>query len=347
MQILLFFLLVYPSLAKGNGADAIPLPIPVGQSVVLKIPKLLQAAVANGKIVKVRARPPSELLITAMKPGVTSVRAWAEGGTELHYEVNVLPPDVSATLDPLLGQSVVRITLEFIELDGSLTRNIGVHWPDSISLLGTGTWHSDPSMTGVNLTGSFATAKMWVDHLVSDGWARLLANPEIYVRMGEEATFHSGGELPVTSASESYGKTFRHVEWKPFGLTVKVRPKSADLAHIASDVKVEVSEVNRSQVVDGVPSLTRRKVETKMFSKDNQTVLLSGLRREIASQEKSAFPILGNVPIVGFFFTDSRGGSEETEILISITFSSAPQNTHREKTDAMVTRARGYTVVTP
>jgi Flp pilus assembly secretin CpaC len=67
-----------------------------------------------------------------------------------------------------------------------------------------------------------------VNHLVKEGWAKIVANPELYVRLGEEANFHSGGEFPVSTITENYGHSRKHIEWKPWGLTAKVKPLSND-----------------------------------------------------------------------------------------------------------------------
>ncbi|MEQ1843243.1 MAG: type II/III secretion system protein, partial [Verrucomicrobiales bacterium] len=90
-----------------------------------------------------------------------------------------------------------------------------------------------------------------IHHLAQTGDAKLIASPELFVREGEEATFHSGGEFPVSTSSENYGRFHRHVEWKPFGVHLKVRPQSFDGLHISSEINVEISELNAGLAVDG------------------------------------------------------------------------------------------------
>ena len=151
-------------------------------------------------------------------------------------------------------------------MDGALSRHIGIRWPDAIHFSAGGSVLGDGTTTGLNYSASFSSAQGWLQHLIHEGWARILASPDLYVRLGEEASFHSGGELPVPTSSENYGRYQRHVEWKPFGITVTVRPRSGDWFHISSDIRVEISELNSSVSVEGIPSLTRRNLETKMNS---------------------------------------------------------------------------------
>jgi len=56
---------------------------------------------------------------------------------------------------------------------------------------------------------------------------------------------------------------------------VKVRPQSSDQIHLQSDIALEISEPNTALSVNGVPALTRRKLDTKMNSLDGETVVLS------------------------------------------------------------------------
>ena len=174
--------------------------------------------------------------------------------------------------------------------------------------------------------------------MIKEGWGRILASPELYVRLGEDATFHSGGEVPITTASESFGHSFQHVEWKPYGLTVKVRPQSGDGLHIRSDVQVEISELNRGAAVDGVPGLTKRELQTKINALDGETVILSGLVRQTASEERQRVPFLSSIPLLGSLFSSKAETREESEILMAVTYTLATRS--RQQQELEDSRAR-------
>ena len=297
---------------------AIPVVLPVSESRSFQVPRLKTVSVADSKVAHARALAPATLVISGLHVGKTTVRAWDEAGRERVYEVTVLAPTVFA---PFAGTEplVVKIALEFLELDLSMMKNVGVRWPDAIQ--GSALGNLQPSTTGLNYTASFSSAKGMVQFLVKEGWAKVLANPDLYVRMGEEAVFHSGGELPISASTENYGRMHRSIEWKPFGLTVKVRPQSGDGVHIGSDIKVEISEVNKGHQVEGIPALVNRNLETKMNSIDGETVILSGLIRQVSAQQKEKLPILSDLPLVGFLFGSVSESKEETEVFMAMTFS--------------------------
>src|SRR5688572_28062418 len=134
MRTLLFLFL-------GTPAWASPITLPVSQSETIHLPGLKRAAVADAKIASVRAVPPDRLLVTAKKPGRTTVRAFAEGDREYEYVITV----VAADLDPPSSREVVRVALEFLELDGALSRQVGFRWPEAIQFASAGSLGSATS----------------------------------------------------------------------------------------------------------------------------------------------------------------------------------------------------------
>ncbi len=311
------------------------------QSESLKIPGLSRAAVADSKIAKVRAIPPETLLISGLKPGKTTVRAWDSSEKEHAFRIEVLSVESFSAMEGD-ADGVIKISIEFLELDSSLKEGLGVHWPEMIRFSGSGSVHGDLAMSGLNYAAGFSTAEAWITHLVREGWAKLLARPDIFVRLGEEAEFKSGGEFPISTSQESYGRALRRVEWKPYGIQVKVRPQSGDGLHIVSTIRVDISELNPSEGMDGIPSITRRFVETKMNSVDGETVVLSGLVRKATANSKEGLPILSSIPLIGhLLFGGTSSSREETEIFMAVTLSFATKKTHEEERSRFTSKFEG------
>lgn len=317
-------------LTAASAALAQPLRLPVGGSETLRIERLTRVSVADSKIVRARAVPPGTLILAGLKPGQTTVRAFDEANAEHVYEITVMPRSLYSA-----GQGVepyvVKIALEFLELDLAVSRSTGLRWPEAIGASAVAGGQSATS--GLNYSATFTSAKMLVQFLVKEGWAKILARPDLYVRLGEEATFHSGGELPIAAATENYGRYRRSIEWKRFGLTVKVRPQSGDGFHIASDINVEISEVNPGAQIEGIPALVNRTLQTKMNSVDGETVVLSGLVRQAASQNREGLPLLSRIPLLGSLFSATNQSRDETEVFMAVTFSLVNRSRELERLD--------------
>lgn len=335
----LFSLMVSLSLASELPVQKVFLE--KGMSETLKVKGLTRVAVANSKVLKAKALPPDRVLITGVKKGETMVRVWTSSNVETAYRVTVTGENTRIPTSATGREGVVKVALEFLELDFALSQSSGIRWPETVQFSALSQLQGDTNMSGLNYSVSFASAKGWVNHLVKEGWAKIVANPELYVRLGEEANFHSGGEFPVSTSSENYGKTHRHVEWKPWGLTAKVRPVSEDELHFSSDITLEISEVNLAQAVDGIPGLTRRRLVTKMNSMDGETVILSGLLKQSSSSEKAGLPVLGSIPVLGslLFGAKSKGG-EETELLMSVTFSMSTKARETDRIERLQNRLK-------
>lgn len=328
-MISLFLLCLTSALAQEN------ITLGIGESRTVNVPGLSRIAVGNGKILKARAVPPSQVLVTGLRAGQSSLHVW--GARERDLTVVVVPPDfVDRSTAGAMG-GVVRASLEFLEIDSSVSRSLGVRWPDAIHFSAAGS--AGGQISGLNYSAAFSSARGWIQQMIRDGWAKLLATPELYVRMGEEAIFSSGGELPVASSSENYGRSVKHVEWKPYGLSVKVRPQSVDNLNIFSDLDIEISEVDASRALEGVPALSKRHLQTKMESRVGETVVLSGLLRQAASSERQALPVLGDIPLLGDLLFASRNQvHDETEIFMAVTFSISSREQQEGKREGIHSR---------
>jgi len=327
MKCLGIALFLFSTLAFADGERRSQIEVGVGKSQAVVVEGLRRVSLADGRILRVRSVGEDRLILTGKKPGRTIVRAYGSADVESVFEVRVLSPAVEESLE---GSETVKISVEFLELDSTYREALGIRWPDGLQFSAAGILRGGTNFMGLNYAVSVNSPMGVLQHLIREGRARILARPDLYVRLGEEAVFHSGGEMPVTTTTEDYGRFHRRVEWKEFGITVKVRPQSGDGVHISSDVSVVVSELNPARSIDGIPGLLKRHVNTKLDSIDGETMILSGLSREGNSEEKQRVPGLSSLPIVGpLAFTSRDQTDEKSEVLMAITFSL--DSRHRKK----------------
>jgi len=311
------------------------LRIPLSGSETLKIPGLQKVAIANKELAKVRALENGVLLITAKKSGITTLRVWKINGLEEVYELHLVPRVLIPKGDP--KDSVVHVVVEFYEISSKGGEKFGIKLPDTFTLLS----QAGVMNGGFQYSANMGLSPMTLQAMVRDGVAKILAKPNLSVVLGEEAVFHSGGELPIPKASEiSLVKVQRNVEWKPYGMSVRIRPQSASSLRIGSEIKVEMSEVQNYQSIEGIPSLSQRKVHTKIVSEDGETVLISGLQRQLQSNiEEGAF--LNRIPILGPIFGVKEKSQETSELLVALTLSFATRSKERESIEQMHERLHG------
>jgi Flp pilus assembly secretin CpaC len=292
--------------------------IPQGTSQTVEVTGLHRAALANPKVARVRAVQNNQLLLTAKGVGTTVLRTWSLNGLERAFQVEV----VSASLSRA-PQNVVRIALEFLEIDESRKQDLGVRWPESVAISPAAQVQASGLNALLSSSLGISSARGWVQQIVREGKGKLLANPQLYVRSGEVAEFSSGGEIPVPTTSEAQGRVHQHVEWKTFGMHVHVKPETLDSFHWQADIQVELSELDQTRSISGVPALNKRKLSTKVSSVDGETVVLSGLVRQVQSKQIEGVPLLKDIPLLGVLFSSTSHSSEAHEILIALTLTLA------------------------
>ncbi|MBK4733814.1 type II and III secretion system protein family protein [Noviherbaspirillum sp. DKR-6] len=176
-----------------------------------------------------------------------------------------------------------------------------------------------------NKNGNFAT----LDAQKTDGLIKVLAEPTVMAISGQEASFLAGGKIfiPVSQTNNGATPTIT-LEEKEFGVAVKFTPTVLDGGRINLKVAPEVSDLNK----DGVgisatgtnttailPSFTTRRSTTTVQLRDGQSFAIGGLIRNNVVTNIKAFPVLGEVPVLGALFRSSDFQTDRSELVFIIT----------------------------
>jgi Flp pilus assembly secretin CpaC len=321
MKILFLLLISWPVIA----ADSIALQLEAGLSESLRFPSIEQVTVSEGRVLRARQMDANTLLLTARKPGQSYVRVWDSGGKEHAYRVTVTAPGRLA-LGGSADLGVVHVSLQILDVSSQARDELGVHWPQMFQFEMTAVGGAQPGL-GVR----FDSAQGWLRQLLDRGWAKMLSQPELSVVMGEQATFSSGGEVPFPVLTDSYGRLQQSIQWKQYGLLFKIRPESSDGFVVRSDIQIEISELAASSGVQNIPAVYRRNLNTKIHSKDGETVFLSGLLRTGETRGNTQVPFLAEIPVLGIFFQSHSNASENSEVLIAMTLGLKTHSTNERK----------------
>lgn len=156
--------------------------------------------------------------------------------------------------------------------------------------------------------------------LESHDLAHTLAEPSLVTMSGHTATFLAGGEIPLQTDA-GLGST--SIEWKEFGVRLKLTPTVLDDNRIVLKVRPEVSEVDTTTGVDvdgqQIPGLTTRRTETTIQLGDGETFVISGLISQETMAQTDRVPFLGNIPVLGSFFRSQRTERSDRELMMVVT----------------------------
>jgi len=191
----------------------------------------------------------------------------------------------------------------------------------------TGTGSAAPAanspLFGVFNAGHFS---LFIDALRSNTLAKILAEPNLVALDGQPARFLVGGLFPFPvpqSSSIPGGTAVVTVQFQRFGTILTFLPEILPNDVIRLDVEPVISELNFAQgtTVNGgvVPSLTERSARTVVELREGQTLAIAGLLQSITNATTVRVPGLGDLPIVGPWFSNNSHETIETETIVLVT----------------------------
>jgi general secretion pathway protein D len=164
--------------------------------------------------------------------------------------------------------------------------------------------------------------------LASANQARILSNPKVMARNGETASIQVGQEVPVVTSQQSSGtgglltgtQVLQQITYRSTGVILRVRPVINSGNRLDLDVSQEVSSAAETRTgVSASPTISTRRIETKLSLRDGSTVLLGGLISKAVSDANTGVPYLKDIPGLGAFFRTQSDSNDQTELLIMIT----------------------------
>ncbi len=222
----------------------------------------------------------------------------------------------------------VMLEVEIMEVKRTSLLELGIKWPDSLTLTPLAT-PAGRSLTLRDLqnqssaTLGVGNPAVTVNASKNDSDANLLANPRIRARNREKAKILIGERVPnITSTATSTGFVSESITYVDVGLKLEVEPTIYLDNDVAIKVALEVSNiVSQIQTRSGSVAyqLGTRTTSTVLRLKDGETQVLAGLINDEERSSASKVPVLGEVPVLGRLFGSSADDSQKTEIVMSIT----------------------------
>lgn len=255
-----------------------------------------------------------------------------EGSVESQQDLQkaeLITKAIGEKVENLLVVGIKRMILsevQFVEIRRQTTDRYGIKYPTDIS----GTANAAVAISKELFPGNFAQGDMAIDtsgkssfaigFQNNDGYGRLLAQPKLVCASGEKAEFLAGGEVPIPLITNNQFA----VEFKPYGVILKLRPTADRNGNIQTEIEAEVSEVDISVAVAigggaSIPGFRSRKVKTNVTVRHGETIVLSGVFAHDEQKSVSKIPGLGHIPILGELFKNRAFDSNKRELVIFVT----------------------------
>lgn len=208
-------------------------------------------------------------------------------------------------------QQMVEISVEITEINENESRQFGIEWPAIIETAES----NIPSLVETGIWGRVTPFSATIRALEANGSAKVLSKPKLIAKSGSTAKFMVGGEFPVAEITMSTTK----VEWKEYGIIMKITPVILAGGKIDISVETELSRLDYNAPISGYPSIAKRYASSKLIIKDGETMVLAGLIETTQGKTVSGIPILSKIPLLGALFRTTKITETKTNVLVFVT----------------------------
>jgi type IV pilus assembly protein PilQ len=154
--------------------------------------------------------------------------------------------------------------------------------------------------------------------LEKDEKIKIVSSPKVLSLDNKEARIKQGVALPYLKLSEQ-GVT--STEFKDAVLELKVTPRITSANTISLHVYVTKNQKSAQTGAGGEPGIDVRELETDLLVDTGKTVVIGGIYETTKNKIISKVVFFGDIPLLGYFFRNTRNEDQLTELLIFLTVS--------------------------
>jgi general secretion pathway protein D len=157
--------------------------------------------------------------------------------------------------------------------------------------------------------------------LKQDSNSNVLQTPSLLVADNEESNFEATERENILINQEDPTTKVRtqKIETLDATLGVKIKPQISKADFVSMDVQIKAESFGRRNSENRPEQTNKRSFNTKVTVQNEQTIVVSGLQRDLEIDGKDKVPLLGDIPIIGWLFRNSSTTKAKTTLMIFLT----------------------------
>jgi Flp pilus assembly secretin CpaC len=226
---------------------------------------------------------------------------------------------VPNVVDLITVQDVmIETDLMFVDVQVSKSLNWGYNVLDTVQgsafLSGSGNTFGQG---GLPLTyGVSASAKAQITADIGNGNAKVVAQPHISTKSGEQGDFQDGFTAYYQQPGQVGGPS--SLVSVPYGVILKVKPTLQGQNRILNQVSLNVSEPSPS--AQGAQlTLSTYNTDCTAICNVGESMVISGNVQNISTYNKNGAPVVRDIPLLDLFFANKTSQSTRDEFVILVT----------------------------
>lgn len=145
----------------------------------------------------------------------------------------------------------------------------------------------------------------------------IIASPRLLTTNKKPASIKQGTEIPYVMYNTKSEAT--NVEFKEAVLGLAVTPHLSSQNQILLDLVVTQNSPNSQSGSSGLITIDKQELNTQVFAKHGETIVLGGIFQHLAQKGEDRVPILGSIPFIKRLFSQSRERISKRELVIFVT----------------------------
>jgi len=265
--------------------------------------------------------------------------------------------EIISDMDTMLSQVAIETVVLEINLDDDIRR--GVDWVQralltyeetdagdltpKVAFAGRGGGGDNAPIDPLTLTtpGAFGDARAGltyfltlfdlnvdavIEAVASDSRTRILSSPVVMTTDNTEASinvtqdqYFFTGQRPIQSGGSL--EFVEDVQREKIGIKLTVKPRINEQKDVVMEISQSIENVAGTQRINDNewPIVASREVEAEIAVRSGDTIVLGGLVRAQDNKSRSKVPILGDIPFLGWLFSNDRRGEEQQEVIVLVT----------------------------
>jgi type IV pilus assembly protein PilQ len=231
------------------------------------------------------------------------------GGTN-HY---ITPGGTNGVIDPVTNALTYTPTQQKgISAEG-FASNFPI--PNIASAAGAGSLGLMIGTLGGNLL------EVQLQALQQDNRLNILSSPSITTLDNQKAFTENGERVPFTTLESNSGSApTQTTKFEDVVLRLEITPHVIDGKNLKMTISVKKDEVDMTRKSSlGDPFIIKKKTETVLIVRDGETIVISGLTKQRISDSTAGWPLLKDIPVLGYLFKADNKNEAMEEVLIFIT----------------------------
>ena len=254
--------------------------------------------------------------------GTRSKIALAE---KIVHDMDKPRPEVIIDVLVLETSKTTSRTLGLTPLSGSAG---GLQFPLSFTGAGSAAAAGGLSVAKIADVGSWSTSlpNFLITALFSNSETNLLQSPRVRAADNQQADLRIGDRIPIATGSFQPGVggvginplVNTQFTYTDVGVNVALTPKIHANREVSMHVEIEISNVKEFVDIGGIsqPVIGQRTIQHDVRVPEGEASIIGGLNQSQVFKTRSGVPFLGELPIIGKFFSDEEVRRADSEILL-------------------------------